>query len=195
MPDPGQSESTIAGPITQQPVTPATPTPMQLIEALLFIGGAPLTAERAAKAIRGLDASQFAEIIQSLTRKYRQEGRPYSIQLEENGYLLKLGSQFKTVEERLYGLNRQARLSAAAIDVLSLVAYRQPISRDEIESIRGFDSSSLLRLLLRRALVKIVDRDESTGRKLLYATTQRFLELFQLASLEELPRTQDLERM
>jgi segregation and condensation protein B len=167
----------------------------QLLEALLFLGGAPLTAERAAQAIRGLTPSQFTQAIQALSRDYRRQGRPYGIHLHEDGHVVKLRSEFKSIEERLYGLNRQARLSPAAIDVLALVAYRQPIPKQEIDGIRGLDSGAILRQLLRRGLVRITDQQQDACRKALYATTERFLELFQLTSLDELPRTQDLATM
>jgi segregation and condensation protein B len=167
----------------------------QLLEALLFMGGAPLTAERAAQAIRGLAPAQFTQAIQTLSRDYRRQGRPYRIHLHENGYVVKLRSEFKSIEERMYGFNRQARLSPAAIDVLSLVAYRQPVLKQEIDGIRGVDSGAILRQLLRRGLVKISDKQEAAKHETLYATTQRFLELFQLSSLDDLPRTQDLATM
>jgi segregation and condensation protein B len=167
---------------------------VQLIEALLFMGGAPLTAEKAAAVIRGLETGVFNQAIGSLSREYRRQGRPYAVQTQDDGYLLCLRSQWKWVEERVRGLNRQARLSVAAIDVLSLVAYRQPMSKQEIDSIRGTDSGALLRQLLRRTLIKVA---EAAGEKkeVRYQTTERFLELFQLKSLEELPQTQDLHAL
>src|SRR5436305_1587167 len=100
--------------MTTPPLVPSgSPTTTQLIEAMLFRGGASLTAERAAEAIRGLHPAEFLEAIHQLSRDYRRQGRPYAIQFEQNGFVVKLSSGFKSVEERLYGLNRQARLSAA----------------------------------------------------------------------------------
>jgi len=167
---------------------------VQLIEALLFMGGAPLTAEKAAAVIRGLEADAFNQAIGSLGREYRRQGRPYTVQTQDDGYVLRLRPQWKWIEDRVRGLNRQARLSVAAIDVLSLVAYRQPISKQEIDAIRGTDSGALLRQLLRRTLIKVA---EAAGEKkeVRYQTTARFLELFQLKSLEELPQTQDLHAL
>jgi segregation and condensation protein B len=167
---------------------------VQLIEALLFMGGAPLTAEKAAAVIRGLEADAFNQAIGSLGREYRRQGRPYIVQTQDDGYVLRLRPQWKWIEDRVRGLNRQARLSVVAIDVLSLVAYRQPISKQEIDAIRGTDSGALLRQLLRRTLIKVA---EAAGEKkeARYQTTARFLELFQLKSLEELPQTQDLHAL
>jgi segregation and condensation protein B len=183
-----------AGP--QAPPSPTTPPPLlHIIEALLFVGGSPLTAERARAAIRGLTAEQFVETIDTLRRDYRLQGRPYTVQARDQGYALVLRPRFRSVAERLYGQMREARLSSAAIDVLSLVAYRQPVAKPEIDSIRGMESGSLLRQLVRRGLIAVVQRGESNKREVAYGTTQRFLDLFKLRSLDDLPQTQDLQKL
>jgi segregation and condensation protein B len=173
--------------------TAIPPAPERIIEAFLFIGGPPLTCPRAAEAIRGLTPAQFVQAIDALNHEYRSQGRPYSIQPQEQGYVLALRSRFRAVVEKLYGLNREARLSAQAIDVLALVAYRQPATKQEIDSLRGADSGGLLRQLVRRNLVTIMQRGEPTHKEVAYGTTPRFLELFSLGSLDDLPRTQDLQ--
>jgi segregation and condensation protein B len=95
----------------------------------------------------------------------------------------------------LHGRQREARLSPAAIDVLALVAYRQPATRQEIDNLRGADSGALLRQLVRRNLIAVVQRGDGQHREVSYGTTPRFLELFQLQSLDDLPQTQDLQRL
>src|SRR5262245_57563328 len=101
-----------------------SPPPIpRILEALLFVGGAPLTAERAAVAVRGLTESQLTQAIDGLNRDYRRQGRPYFIQAHEHGYVLTLRPRYRAVVEKLYGPAREARLSPAAIDVLALVAY------------------------------------------------------------------------
>jgi segregation and condensation protein B len=154
-----------------------------------------LTAERAAAAIRGLTSSQFAQAIASLNQDYRRQGRPYFIQAQGQGFSLVLRPHFRSVVERLYGPTREARLSPPAIDVLALVAYRQPVAKQEIDSIRGAESGALLRQLVRRNLIAVVQRGEAGRREVLYGTTPRFLELFQLSSLDDLPQTADLQRL
>jgi len=179
-----------------EPVAPAAPpTLVRVVEALLFIGGAPLTAARACESVRGLNASQFAEAIETLNLEYRRQGRPYTIQSQAQGFVLTLRPRYKSVTTKLYGTTREARLSPAAIDVLSLVAYRQPATKPEIDSLRGAESGSVLRQLVRRGLVAIVHRGDSAQKEVSYGTTQRFLELFHLNSLEDLPQTQDLQRL
>jgi segregation and condensation protein B len=171
------------------------PSVPHLLEALLFVGGAPLTVDRAVAVIRGLSPAQFTEAIASLNRDYRRQGRPYIIQTAGQGYSLVLRVRFNPVVERLYGQAREARLSPPAIDVLSLVAYRQPVSKQEIDNIRGADSAALMRQLVRRNLIAVVQRGEASRREVFYGTTPRFLELFQLSSLDDLPQTADLQRL
>jgi segregation and condensation protein B len=191
----------VAGPETTTPGTEApqaeesAPPPLRrIIEALLFVGGTPLTFARAAESVRGLTAEQFREILDGLNRDYRQQDRPYRIHMREQGCELVLQPRFRGVLDRLYGSTREARLSPAALDVLALVAYRQPISRQEVEALRGAESSSALRQLVRLGLI-VVQRGQSDQREVAYSTTPRFLTLFQLRSLDDLPRTQDLQKL
>jgi segregation and condensation protein B len=172
----------------------APPPLRRIIEAMLFVGGAPLRAERAAEAVRGLSADEFRDIIDGLNRDYRQQGRPYRIQVREQGHELVLLPRFRGVLDRLYGATREARLSPAALDVLALVAYRQPITKQEVEALRGAESSSALRQLVRLGVIA-VQRGEADQREVTYRTTSRFLSLFQLRSLDDLPRTQDLQKL
>jgi segregation and condensation protein B len=172
----------------------APPPVKRIVEAILFTGGAPLSAVRALEAVRGLTQTQLAEIIDELNRAYRLQGRPYRIQLRDQGYELTLQPRYRTVVDRLYGSTREARLSPQALDVLSLVAYRQPATKQEIESLRGLESGSQLRQLVRLGLVAL-QRGEADQKEVCYSTTARFLKLFGLHSLDDLPRTQDLQKI
>jgi segregation and condensation protein B len=172
----------------------APPPLLRLVEALLFIGGPPLTAARAGEAVRGLTPDQLSTAIATLNRDYRSQGRPYRIGLREQGYELVLRPRFRAVLERLHGGTREARLSPAALDTLALVAYRQPISRAEVDSLRGADSLALLRQLVRLGLIALQRSDGGPG-EALYGTTTLFLKLFGLRSLDDLPRTQDLQKL
>ena len=124
---------------------------------------------------------------------YRMEGCPYTIESSGEGFRMVLRQEFGAVRERFYGRIREARLSQSAIDVLSLVAYHQPISRNRVDEIRGKPSGGILSQLVRRQLLRI-ERTESAPRVTDYYTTDRFLELFSLDGLEDLPRTQDLDK-
>ena len=166
----------------------APPTPEQLVEAMLFVGGHPLSAVVACSAIRGLTTERFLVAIDALTRLYRRQHRPYTIQARDNGFVLAVSPSFRTLRDRLFGGPREARLSQAALDVLSVVAYRQPVEKAEVDAIRGSDSGAVLRQLVRLGLVAIQHRAEAGSRAVRFGTTPRFLQLFNLGSLDELPR-------
>ena len=175
-----------------EPAAPSVPPPpLRIIEALLFVGGQPLTAERAAEIIRGFDAGQFLAAIDELNHAYRRQQRPYTIQPRGPGYILTLRPKYRGLLEKLYGGVREARLSTQAVDVLALVAYRQPATKAEIDSLRGAESGPLLRQLVRRGLIQIAYRADADRKEVSYGTTPRFLEVFGLQSLDDLPKTQE----
>ncbi len=170
--------------------TPADPPPPpdRIIEALLFVGGPPLTAEAVAAAVRGFTSDRFREAIDRLNKSYRAQNRPYSVQPRDGGYVLAVKPGFRGVREKLFGGPREARLTQPTLDVLSLVAYRQPVTKADLDALRGADSGAALRQLVRLGLVAVARRGESDDRQVCYGTAPRFLELFGLASLDELPR-------
>lgn len=167
-------------------------TPMQILEAALFVGGPPLTAEKFQLAVK-VPPEVFHETIDELNRKYKSQRRPYSLQPKDGGYILAIRPQFRALREKLYGGPREARLSQPALDVLSLVAYRQPVEKSEIDTVRGYDSGSLLRQLTRLGLVSVLRRGEAGHSEVAYGTTPRFLDLFHLANLDDLPRLGESE--
>ena len=164
------------------------PPPVRIVEALLFAGGQPLTPERVGSVVRGLSADHVRTLIDELNRGYRRQNRPYVIQAIEQGYVLSLRPRYQGVVERLTGGPREARLSKAAVEVLSLIAFRQPVTRADIDGQRGSDSGPLIRQLVRLGLVAVLP-DAA------YGTTARFLELFGLKSLADLPQTLDLQQI
>ncbi len=175
------------------PEPKAPPSPMRIVEALLFVGGPPLTVERALKIIRGLSAEQFAQAIDDLNRMYRLQNRPYTILPQGPGHVLSLRPKYLPLHEKLFGGVREARLSTAAVDVLALVAYRQPTTKPEIDSLRGAESAPILKQLVRRGLIHVIDRGDTHQKDVMYGTTPRFLEMFGLQSLDDLPKTQELD--
>ncbi len=191
--EPQVRESRASGLARAAPTAP--PPLLRIVEALLFVGGPPLTPARASEVIRSLSDDHFLEAIAELNQGYREQGRPYVIQSQDAGYVLALGHGYRFVVEKFQAGSRQARLSAAAVDVLAIVAYRQPVSRREVEGLRGHESGLILRQLVRRGLVAAVNRAESGGREVHYGTTQRFLSLFGLDNLDDLPQTEDLQKL
>lgn len=183
-----------AAPTEAEPDT-TPPPPMRIIEALLFVGGSPLTASRAREILRGLSEEQFNDAISQLNHDYRRQNRPYVIQLHDEGYSLTLKPNFRHAIEKLYGGVREARLSTTAIDVLALVAYRQPVTKAEVDNIRGADSGAPLRQLVRRGLIQLAPLAGGEPNEVAYSTTPRFLEMFDLRNLDDLPKTHDLQKM
>jgi segregation and condensation protein B len=172
------------------PTPELPPSPEQLVEAMLFVGGHPLTAEVACAAIRGLTPERFQMAIDALNRRYRDQWRPYAIESRE-GFVLVVRPAYRNLRERLFGGPRETRLSQPALDVLSVIAYRQPVGKAEVDAIRGTDSGATLRQLVRLGLIAVQHRADASGREVRYGTTPRFLDVFGLASLDELPRLGD----
>lgn len=186
---------TLHSPLSTPHSDAAPPSPEQLVEAMLFVGGHPLTADAACSAVRGLTPERFLAAVDSLARTYRRQRRPYTVLPRANGFVLAVTPAFRGLRERLFGGPREARLSHPAIDVLSVVAYRQPVGKAEIDAMRGTDSGSLLRQLVRLGLVAVQHRAEAGTREVRYGTTARFLKVFGLGSLDELPRLGDTSQV
>jgi segregation and condensation protein B len=167
------------------------PSPEQLVEAMLFVGGHPLTAETACAAVRGLTPERFQQAVDALNRRYRDQQRPYTVEPRGDGFVMAVRPAYRNLRERLFGGPRETRLSQPALDVLSVVAYRQPVGKAEVDAVRGTDSGPTLRQLVRLGLVAVQHRADATGREVRYGTTPRFLSVFGLASLDELPRLGD----
>lgn len=172
----------------------APPSPEQLLEAMLFAGGPPLTAELARTAIRGLSAERFAEAVDALNRRYRSQRRPYAVEPRDGGFVLAVLPAFRRLRERLFGGPREARLSPPALEVLAVIAYRQPLAKAEIDAVRGTDSGGALRQLVKLGLVAVRHRAEA-GRDVRFGTTPRFLQLFGMNALDELPRLGDTQQV
>ena len=162
-----------------------------ILEAMLFVGGPAVTSAQLAEVFDGAEGEQIVRAVAQLNQRYHRQGRPYEIRRVGQGYQMVLRPQFGSLIRRLYGHTRQVRLSQAAVEVLSLVAYKQPVTHQEIDAIRGIDSGSILRQLRRRNLIDAVDRTGGSDHTVQYQTTRRFLEFFHLTSLDDLPRVQE----
>jgi segregation and condensation protein B len=170
--------------------------PRSILEAILFVGhptGEPLTSERIAGLMRGVRPAEIDDLVLQLNDEYSAAGAPYAIHSVGPGYQLVLRAEFHSLRDAFYGRIREARLSTAAIDVLAIVAYHQPVTAEEIELRRGKPSGALLAQLVRRDLLA-AERPPEKKAKPRYRTTPRFLDLFSLNDLSELPRSQDIGR-
>jgi segregation and condensation protein B len=162
---------------------------------MLFVGNRacePLSCARAAELMRGVEPGEIPDLVEQLNRRYASNGCPYHIVSEGAGYRLALCEEFSGVRNKFYGRLREARLSQAAIDVLAIVAYQQPITAEEVTSLRGTPSGPLLAQLVGRRLLAI-ERPSEKPRSARYRTSSRFLELFGLERLEDLPQSDELE--
>lgn len=170
--------------------------PRSILEAMLFVGtpdNRPLTAQQIAGLMRGVRPAEIDELVAELNEAYSAAGRPYRIVSEGAGYRLSLAAAFEAVREKFYGRIKQVRLSPAAIEVLAVVAYNEPLTADEVNRLRGTSSGPILTQLVRRQLLRI-ERAGEEPRAPRYLTTERFLKLFGIEGLAELPRSLDLER-
>ena len=165
----------------------------QIVEACLFVGGSGLTAAKLASVLRGdYTATHVEQFIERLNGKYQQEGRSYEIRLAEGGYHYAIQEDYERIRHKVFGLGpKEVRLSQEALEVLALVAYHQPVTQEQLEELGRPNCGGTLRLLLRRDLI-IVQRSPDQPREIRYQTTDRFLSLFGIASLDHLPRPDDL---
>jgi len=172
---------------------PCEINPSSILEAMLFVGnpgGEPLTSLRASELMRGVAPDEIADLVDQLNRRYAERGCPYYIASEGAGYRVTLRREFWPIRNRFYGRIREARLSQAAIDVLAIVAYRQPVTAEAVSQHRGRPSGHLLAQLVHRRLLRI-ERTGDQPRLARYWTTDRFLGLFGLGSLTDLPRSDE----
>lgn len=168
-------------------------TPRQVLEALLFVGGQPLTGKRLADLLgEGFTSDLVDDLIAGLNEQYLSENRPYEVRLSEGGYRMALRPEFERIRDRVYGLGpKDVKLSQDALEMLALVAYQQPVSREDVEATGKPHAAALMRQLLRRELISL-ERGEGGTDDVRYHTTPRFLQLFGLGSLDDLPQAEDL---
>lgn len=165
----------------------------KIIEVLLFVTEQPLP-EAALRFVLGeLAAGQNLEqLVKEIGEEYAQRNSPMELRFVAGGWQFATRKEFGSWVKKLYRDKTTLKLSNSALETLSVVAYKQPITRSEIEEIRGVEVSGVLETLLERKLVKIVGRKETIGRPLLYGTSQEFLRHFGLSHLSELPSLQEL---
>lgn len=161
-----------------------------IIEALLFASSDPVPFSKIREitdTFHPYPPKVLQEIIQELKYDYLSQQRAFRLEEIAGGYLLRSCSEYHTYIEQLIRNKRGEKLSQAAMEVLSIIAYRQPITRPQIEVIRGVDSSGVLQVLLDRQLIQNVGKLEAPGRPTLYGVTQTFLKHFGLRDIDELP--------
>lgn len=169
------------------------PNATRIIESCLFVGGQPLSAKRLATLLESTgEPSYLEQLIDDLNLEYASQQRPYEIRLGDGGYRMALRKEFEAVRNRVYGVGpRDVKLSQDILEVLALVAYQQPIAHSAVEACGKPNVANILRQLLRRELITLVRIDQSRN-GVEYRTSPRFLQVFGLGNLNELPRPEDL---
>jgi len=165
---------------------------LQVLEALLLGTHHPLTAARLAELMDLAGTKPLRKAIQQLNDQYEQGNRSFRIEQVAGGYQIVTLPQFGDYLKKLYQKEIDAKLSKAALETLAIIAYKQPILRADLEAIRGVACGETIRNLMEKHLVKIAGRAEEPGRPILYGTTKRFLEVFGLNSLRDLPKGSEL---
>jgi segregation and condensation protein B len=166
--------------------------PAQIVESALFASQSPLTPRDIARADESLTPEIVKDALAELRDEYERSDRSFQIYNLGDGYQILTRPEYAPYLERFDSVPRTYGLSPAALETLAIIAYRQPISRVEIEDIRGVGSTTVLRTLQEWELIDTVGRGEGLGRPLLYGTTQRLLDHFGLRGLADLPRLEDL---
>ena len=181
----------------------------RVMEALLFSAQKPLSIQEITAAIKGAEDdlasdtpnefkrvknAEVAAALEELKVEYIQQGRAFQPVEKAEGWQLVTDPGFAKWVRQLFPAAKPARLSAPALETLAIIAYRQPITRADVEAVRGVNIDGVLQTLMERGLVKIAGRAEIPGRPLLYETTQFFLDHFGLRNLDELPNAEELRR-
>jgi segregation and condensation protein B len=163
-----------------------------IIESLLFAADEPLTIDRLKNIITGAEAQAIRAALDELRVDYEARQGGFFLKEVADGYQIRTRPDYKEYIRRLLQ-PRPQRLSKAALETLAIIAYKQPVIRSDIEHIRGVDCGGVLRVLLERGFIRVLGRKDIPGRPLIYATTKRFLEVFDLKNLKDLPTPKEIE--
>lgn len=173
---------------------PDSVEPSRVVEALLLTSREPLSVERL-KNLAGIeDGREVRALVEGLRMEYEASGRAFTVEEVGGGFRILTRAEYAPWLAKLRRREEEARLTPASLETLAIVAYRQPVLRAEVEKIRGVDAGGALRTLMERGLAKVVGRAEEPGNPMLYGTTRRFLSVFGLRSLTDLPRAKELKK-
>lgn len=166
----------------------------QIVEALIIAAGEPITAAKIAEIVPRLKPAQARALLAEIANDYTEQERGIEIWEVAGGFQVRTRQDLSNYVRQLQK-ERPARLSRAALETLSVVAYKQPVTRAEIEHIRGVEVGPVMRSLVERDLVRIAGHREVPGRPMIYATTKRFLEVFGMKNLDDLPTLREIEEL
>mgnify|MGYP001223204158 CR=1 FL=1 len=167
----------------------------KLVEVLLFSSSEPLTQTRLNKVMPEEEPIDLKSIIYKLNSEYKKNDKGLIIEQIAGGYQILSRPEYHVYIERLLDKTKRVKLSKPALEVLSIIAYKQPLTRLEIESVRGVECGGVIKTLIERELVTVKGRDGGMGRALLYGTTYKFLEAFGINKLSDLPKLEEIESL
>ena len=165
-----------------------------IIESLLFVADEPLPVDRIKKILIQAETGEIREAMAELAAEYEARGGGFYLDEVAGGYQIRTRPKYTDWIKKLIQ-PRPLRLSKPALETLVIIAYKQPIIRSDIEHLRGVDCGGVIRVLLERKLIRVLGRKEIAGRPLIYATTKRFLEIFDLKNLRDLPTPKEIEEL
>ncbi len=168
-------------------------TAESVVEAILFASDEPLSDARLANILE-IGTKQVRQYIESLNEKYQANNNAFRIEQIAGGFQMLTLNSYNHWLAKLLHVRSEDKLSSAALETLAIIAYKQPVMRADIEAIRGVSAGEVIRSLMYKGLVKIVGRAEVLGRPMLYGTTKKFLEVFGLNSLKDLPKVEELKK-
>lgn len=172
-----------------------------VVEAIIFASPEPIGAKRISNLLTEHDdqviveSERIEELVDKLNKRYDENGLSFRIQQTGGGYTFSTRQRYHSWLSIFQHENAYRRLSQSAIETLAIVAYKQPITKPEVDQIRGVDSGYILRQLMEKALIHVSGRADSPGKPLLYATTEHFLKHFGINSVDELPRPREIEEI
>ena len=165
------------------------------IEALIFASDLPLTIQKIKDILDGIGAREIRKAVETLNKRYAEQQSALQIIEVAGGFQMVTRPQFADFIAKLYKARQGQRLTQKALETLAIVAYKQPITKQEIEHIRGVNVDAVMRTLIERNLVTVVGREKAPGNPLLYGTTREFLEYFGLKSLDDLPKLKEIDEI
>ncbi len=166
----------------------------RLVEALIFAAAEPITFKDIKNICPNIEKNNLSQIIAELNKEYSDSERAFHIMDLANGWQLVTHEEFADELRELYKHRIKTRLSKPALETLAIISYKQPITKSDIENIRGVNADGMIKTLLNRELIRIAGRQDVPGRPIIYATTDKFLQYFGLASLRDLPKIDEFAK-
>lgn len=175
---------------------------ISIVESLIFAADEPLRAQEIIRIIKAIDGEDqklsegdIDDAVSTLNTIYEEQGRPFAIRRISEGFVYATNPKFAKYVGFLSAEKSKRRLSQAALETLAIVAYKQPVTKPDIEAIRGVNSDAILSTLLEKNLITISGRAETIGRPLIFSTTEEFLKYFALNKISDLPKPRELEEI